>query len=118
MSVTVRLARTGRKNAPAFKIIATKTRTKRYGQFLDILGYYNPSHNPVQFELDEEKLKDWVAKGALVSEAVQKLKEGTYVYKPYNPNAKEEEVVEEAAGVSEASEEETTEEATTEDSEE
>jgi small subunit ribosomal protein S16 len=91
MSVTIRLSKVGRKNAPAFKIVAVPTRKKRYTKFLDVLGYYNPSNTPAIYELNEDKYKEWVGKGALVSEAVQKLREGTYKFKPYNPNAKEEE---------------------------
>lgn len=90
MAVKIRLAKVGRRNAPAFKIVATNRSTKRYGHFLDILGHYNPSHNPPSFNLDEEKLNEWVQKGAQVSDAVKQLQEGTYKFKPYNPNAKEE----------------------------
>ena len=90
MSVTIRLARMGRKNAPSFKIVVANTRDKRNGRFLDILGFYNPSHEPVQLEFDKNKYKEWVGKGALVSDAVKKLHEGTYEYIPYKPHEEEE----------------------------
>ena len=83
MSVTIRLARIGRKKLPAYKIVANETRDKRNGRFLEIIGHYNPSMNPVQFAYDKEKYEKWLKRGALVTEAVIKLIEGKYEYKPY-----------------------------------
>jgi small subunit ribosomal protein S16 len=94
MSVTIRLSKVGKRNAPSYKIVVSNTRDKRYGRFLDILGYYNPSTNPTGYKLDESKYNDWISKGALVTDAVVQLKEGTYVFKPYRPNAKPEETQE------------------------
>ena len=85
MSVTIRLARVGRKNLPAYKIVVAQTRDKRNGRALDVLGHYNPSMNPESFNIDKEKYKDWKKKGALVSEAVEKLIKGEYKYVPYEP---------------------------------
>lgn len=83
MSVTVRLAKIGKKHAPAYKVVVSTTRDKRNGNFLDILGSYNPSTNPIIFSLDKKKYQEWVKKGAIVTQAVKKLIEGTYVFKPY-----------------------------------
>lgn len=83
MSLSIRLARVGRKNAPAFKIVVSNTRDKRNGKFLDVIGYYNPSTTPVQQNLDVEAYDSWVSKGALVTDAVKQIKEGTYVFVPY-----------------------------------
>lgn len=85
MSVTIRLARIGKRNAPAFKIVVANTRDKRNGRFLDILGHYNPSHNPPLFSIDKDKYKEWKGKGALSTDAVEKLLAGTYEFKPYVP---------------------------------
>lgn len=87
MSVTVRLARFGKRNAPSYKIVVAKTRGKRNGKFLDILGYFNPSKTPAEFEIDKEKYTEWRNKGALTTTAVEKLIEGTYKYVKYNPKA-------------------------------
>ncbi len=85
MSVSIRLAKVGKRNAPAFKIVAATTRSKRNGIYLDILGFYNPSKKPVEHELNEEKYTEWVKKGAIVTQAVQDLRAGTYTFKPYIP---------------------------------
>jgi small subunit ribosomal protein S16 len=90
MSVTIRLARVGKRHAPAYKIVAANTRDKRNGKFLDILGHYNPSHNPVLFEIDKKKYEEWKNKGALSTDAVEKLIAGTYEYVKYEPNKEEE----------------------------
>lgn len=87
MSVTIRLARIGKKFRPTYKIVASVTRDKRTGKFLDILGNFNPNVTPFNFNLDTAKFEEWKKKGALVTEAVQKIIDGTYTYKVYNPKA-------------------------------
>ncbi len=88
MSVTIRLARVGKRNAPAYKIVVANTRDKRTGKYLDVLGHYNPSEGT--YKLDEEKYKAWKEKGALSTEAVEALRAGTYEYKVYRPHAETE----------------------------
>lgn len=83
MSVTIRLARIGKRNAPAYKVVVANTRDKRNGRFLDVLGHYNPSHNPVLLDIDTKKVDEWKGKGALITDAVTKLIDGTYEYEPY-----------------------------------
>lgn len=83
MSVTIRLARIGKRNAPSFKVVVSNTRDKRNGRFLDVLGHYNPSHNPVLLDLDIKKVDEWKSNGAIVSAAVEKLIDGTYEFQPY-----------------------------------
>lgn len=117
MSVKIRLTRVGRKKAPSFKIIVANTRGKRYGKFLDVIGHYNPSHNPALFSMDEEKYNEWIAKGAQATEAVQKLKEGTYEYKHYDPRAEAEAEKAAAEAAKRAEAEKPAEEETTEASE-
>ena len=90
MSVTIRLARFGKKFAPSYKIVVAKTRDKRNGKFLDILGYYNPSETPVKYDMDKEKYDKWLGNGALVTDAVKKIVDGTYEYIPYKGSVKDE----------------------------
>lgn len=83
MSVTIRLAKFGKKHAPSYRIVVANTRDKRNGRFLDMIGFYNPSENPVKFNYDKDKLRQWQERGALVTKAVDELIEGKYVFKPY-----------------------------------
>ncbi|NMB91609.1 30S ribosomal protein S16 [candidate division WWE3 bacterium] len=85
MSVTIRLARTGRKNLPTYKIVVSNTRDKRNGRFVDIIGSYNPTTSPQEFVYNKEKFEKWSKTGALITEAVKKLVEGKYEYKKYEP---------------------------------
>lgn len=85
MSVTIRLARTGRKNLPTYKIVVSNTRDKRNGRFVDILGYFNPSAKPQLFDYDKAKFDEWVKKGAMVSQALTNLIKGKYEYIKYTP---------------------------------
>lgn len=86
MSVTIRLARTGRKNQPAYKIVVSNTRDKRNGRFVDIIGHFNPTTTPYEFSYNKEKYEKWRKTGALVTEAVIKLIEGKYEYVKYEPH--------------------------------
>lgn len=83
MSVTIRLARVGRKNLPAFKIVVSNTRDKRNGRFIDVIGHFNPSMKPESFSYDKAKYEEWTKKGALPTETVKKLIAGEYKFEPY-----------------------------------
>ena len=73
MSVKIRLARAGAKKAPFYRIVAADSRSPRDGRFLEILGRYNPRTNPSFIELDIERTESWIAKGAQMTETVEKL---------------------------------------------
>ena len=73
MAVRMRLTRVGSKKNPIYRVVAADSRSPRDGKFLDIVGRYNPQTEPSTIELDEQKVKDWLAKGVQPSEAVQKL---------------------------------------------
>ena len=73
MAVKLRLTRVGSKKNPVYRIVAADSRSPRDGKFLEIVGRYNPQTDPSTIELDEEKIKGWIAKGAQPSSTVQKL---------------------------------------------
>lgn len=83
MSVTIRLARIGRRNLPSFRMVVSNTKDKRNGRFLEILGYFNPSGSKVLFDYDKERFEYWKKVGALVSKSAQELVNGKYTFKPY-----------------------------------
>lgn len=81
MSVKIRLAKVGKTHQISYRIVATDTRSKRDGKFLEILGFYNP-HNKPELQLDHEKLAFWTKKGARSTPAVENLiKEGKLLKK-------------------------------------
>ena len=73
MSVKLRLTRTGAKNAPQYRVVATDSRSPRDGRFIEILGHYNPTRFPDSISLEEERILHWLRCGAIPSQAVKKL---------------------------------------------
>jgi len=73
LAVKLRLTRIGSKKNPVYRIVAADSRSPRDGKFLEIVGRYNPQSNPSMIDLDEEKIRDWLAKGAQPSQSVQRL---------------------------------------------
>jgi small subunit ribosomal protein S16 len=73
MAVKLRLTRVGSKKNPIYRIVAADSRSPRDGKFLEIVGRYNPQTDPSTIELDEEKVKAWLDKGAQPTESVARL---------------------------------------------
>ncbi|MDP8926558.1 MAG: 30S ribosomal protein S16 [Actinomycetota bacterium] len=73
MAVKIRLARHGSKKAPFYRIVVADSRSPRDGYFIDRVGTYNPRTDPSEIQVDEEKAKDWLAKGAQPTDQVRKL---------------------------------------------
>jgi len=73
LAVKIRLARAGAKKAPFYRVVAADSRAPRDGRFIEILGRYNPRTDPSTIELNVEKIDAWIAKGAQLSETVEKL---------------------------------------------
>jgi small subunit ribosomal protein S16 len=73
MAVKLRLTRVGSKKNPIYRVVAADSRSPRDGRFLEIVGRYNPQTDPSTIELDEAKVKEWLAKGALPTEAVARM---------------------------------------------
>jgi small subunit ribosomal protein S16 len=64
MPVKIRLQRRGKKGKPYFWIIAADSRSKRDGKFLEKIGFYNPTTNPAQIDLDVDCAVKWLQNGA------------------------------------------------------
>ncbi len=73
MAVKLRLTRVGSKKNPVYRIVAADSRSPRDGKFLESVGRYNPQTDPSTIELDEEKVRDWLSKGAQPSDTVARL---------------------------------------------
>lgn len=87
MSVSLRLAKIGKKFAPTYKVVAVTTRSKRTGKYLDVLGTFNPNVKPYSVNIDKDKVSEWQKKGAITSKALLDILAGNYTFKPYNPKA-------------------------------
>jgi small subunit ribosomal protein S16 len=73
MAVRIRLTRIGAHKQPAYRVVVADGRSARDGRALDTLGHYNPRSEPVEFSVDAEKAKAWIAKGAQPSDTVTRL---------------------------------------------
>ena len=60
--VRMRLTRVGSKKNPIYRVVVADSRSPRDGRFIEIVGRYNPQPDPSLIELDEEKVKDWLAR--------------------------------------------------------
>ncbi|MEW6218106.1 MAG: 30S ribosomal protein S16 [Thermodesulfobacteriota bacterium] len=73
MAVRIRLARAGRKKRPFYRVIVANSEARRDGSFLDVVGTYDPLTEPATVSLDQDKIKDWMAKGATPTDTVASL---------------------------------------------
>ena len=73
MSVKIRLARAGRKKAPAYRVVVADCRRARDGRFIEIIGHYQPLFDAPRISVDVEKAVSWLLKGAIPSETVRSL---------------------------------------------
>ncbi|CAN5214805.1 30S ribosomal protein S16 [soil metagenome] len=73
MAVKIRLARRGSNRAPFYRIVVADSRSPRDGRFLDRIGTYNPRTQPSDIQVDVEKAKEWLGKGAQPTDQVKKL---------------------------------------------
>ena len=65
--------RMGKTKQPTYRVVAADGRSPRDGRFIEIVGRYNPQTDPSTIDLDADKVKDWLAKGAQPSEPVARL---------------------------------------------
>jgi small subunit ribosomal protein S16 len=73
MAVKIRLARHGAKKRPFYRIVAASSEAPRDGRFLEVLGTYNPLTSPATIQVKEDRVLDWLGKGAQPSDTVKSL---------------------------------------------
>ena len=80
----IRLRRTGKKKQPSYRVVVADQRDPRDGDFVEIVGHYNPRTEPSTIELKEDRIKHWLERGAQPSETVHRIlhKQGIYDVEP------------------------------------
>ncbi len=73
MAVKMRLTRMGDKKSPFYRIVVVDARVARDGKYIDKIGHYNPIKQPAEVVIDQDKAKDWLAKGVQPTETVRSL---------------------------------------------
>ena len=71
--VRIRLRRTGLRHQPSYRVVVADIESPRDGRFLEIVGSYNPITNPFTFDVKEDRIYEWMSKGAQPSESVVQL---------------------------------------------
>jgi small subunit ribosomal protein S16 len=70
MAVKIRMKRVGAKNSPVFRIVVADGRSPRDGKFIEEIGTYQPRKKSDNFNIDMERAKYWLSKGAQPSDTV------------------------------------------------
>ena len=73
MAVKIRLRRMGAKKAPFYRVVVADSRSPRDGRFIEELGIYDPTREPVVFNVEADKVKQWIANGAQPTDTVKAL---------------------------------------------
>ena len=73
MSVSMRLTRVGGKKDPVWRVVVADSRSPRDGRFIETVGRYNAQTDPSSIQIDEERVRHWLERGAQPSDAVRKL---------------------------------------------
>ena len=73
MAVRIRLTRKGTKKRPFYRIVVAHSEAPRDGKFLEIIGTYNPLTDPAEIQIDPEKLRIWLDRGAQPTDTVRSL---------------------------------------------
>lgn len=73
MAVVIRLRRAGSRKRPFYHMVVADSRMRRDGRFIETVGFYNPMSHPEVIEFAEERVLDWIQKGAKPSETVDRL---------------------------------------------
>jgi len=73
MAVRIRLTRKGTKKRPFYRIVVAHSEAPRDGKFLEIIGTYNPLTDPAEVQIDPERLRVWLDRGAQPSDTVRSL---------------------------------------------
>ena len=74
MATRIRLRRVGRKKIPLYRIVVAERTDPRDGRFIEVIGTYDPkAQGGKKVQLDADKARDWLARGATPSDTVESL---------------------------------------------
>jgi small subunit ribosomal protein S16 len=73
MAVRIRLTRVGATKQPTYRVVVADSRSARDSRSIETIGHYNPLTEPVEVKIDEDRAKQWLAKGAQPSDTVARL---------------------------------------------
>ena len=71
--VKIRLKRVGAKKKPSYRVVVADSKSARNGKIIAQLGFYDPMCHPAVIKIDTEAVDSWIAKGAQLTDSMQKL---------------------------------------------
>lgn len=71
--VRIRLTRLGAHKKPFYRLIVADSRARRDGPFIEILGTYNPLKEPSEIDINLDRARFWLQRGAQPSDTARKL---------------------------------------------
>lgn len=73
MAVKIRLTRQGAKKKPFYRIVVADSEAPRDGDFLEVVGTYDPMTEPARVALKGDRVTYWLSKGAVPTDTVRQL---------------------------------------------
>jgi len=83
MTVKIRLKRMGKKRNASYRLIVSEGSNAPSGNFIEELGYYDPTTEPETYEIDEQKALKWLGNGAKPSDTVRSLLKKSGILEKY-----------------------------------
>ncbi len=88
MATKIRLQRMGRKKRPFYRIVVADSRTRRDGNVIENLGYYNPLPEQPDIKINEEAALKWLGLGAIPTDTVKNILSKHGIIKKFNEQKK------------------------------
>jgi small subunit ribosomal protein S16 len=71
--VKIKLQRVGAKKKPSYRLVVADSRSPRDGAFIEIIGHYDPLTDPGTIVIQQERVLDWLGRGAQPTQTVATL---------------------------------------------
>jgi len=71
--VKMRLFRMGDKKNPIYRVVVVDSRKAATGEYIDCVGHYRPTCDPIELDVKADLAKDWLSKGVQPTETVKNL---------------------------------------------
>ena len=84
MAVKLRLKRMGSKKKPVYRIVAIDSHTKRDGEYIELVGTYNPLTEPKSVKINDEIALKWLNNGAIPSDTVRNILSDAGIMKKFH----------------------------------
>ena len=71
--LAIRLMRTGAKKSPSYRVVVKEKLSKRDGDYVENVGFYNPTREPAEIQLKMDRVNYWIERGAQPTDTVRQL---------------------------------------------